>query len=324
MNATSILWRAVLALSVLTTNAVAAEPAFPTKTVSIVVPFAPGGPTDVVVRPLAQRLAEKWGQPVILDQRSGANGIIAAQYTIKAPADGYTLMFGISGLIQNLSLQKKQPYDFFKDLTPVALIGRQANGVAVSSNSPYKTIGDLVAALKTDGGKMSYGSFGIGSSSHIYGQLLNSKLGGSMPHVAYRGEGPLMPDLMTGRVSLAFVSAATAVIRSKDGTLRVLAVTGPDRLPMLPEVPTLAEVGLSGFDLLGWWGIFMPTGVPAAVAEKISRDVHAVLREPEMRARLGDYALVPDEANSAQLTNAFKAEFKSWDALIKRFNISAD
>lgn len=299
---------------------------FPSKTVTVVMPFAAGGPSDQLVRPVAQRLSTIWKQSVILDPRSGANGIIATQFAMRAPPDGHTLLHGTIGLVQNLSLHKRVPYDFSRDLQPVAIFGRQPQVIVVPTSSPYNNIGELIAAIKANRQAFSFGSVGNGSSSHIFGELLNRTLGTQMPHVAYKGEAALLPDLVTGRIPMSFVSAATAVVRERSQNLRSLAVSGTSRLPMLPNVPTLAESGMAGFELTGWYAMFLPAGVPNVVANKISADLQAVIAEPEIQAKLDELALLPQRKRQSipELVAEMRADEVAWTRAIKALNISSD
>lgn len=297
---------------------------YPSKAVTIVVPYPAGGSADAMMRPIAERLGKLWHQPVVVENRSGANGIVATQYVLAAPADGHTVLLHLTGFIQNLSLYRKLPYDPFKDLTPLTQIGTQTMGLAVSSTSPYNSLQALASAVKARPADFSYGSFGIGSTGHIFGELLKTRLQADMPHVPYRGEGPMLPDVMSGRVPLAFVSAATAATRQKDKTLRILAVTGPQREAALPDVPTLAELGYKGFEPVGWYGLFVPAATPKTVADKISADVRSVMRQPDIAARLRDLSIEPTGTTQAEFAQLLKTDHGRWDALIKQFRIELE
>lgn len=311
---------ALLAKDLFTISPAAAEERFPSRPVTVVSPYAVGGSTDAILRPILARLSEIWRQPVILDLKSGANGVIATQYAIRSPADGYTILYGSTGLIQNQIQMKPQPYDFVNDLTPVALLGLLSLAVAVPASSPIENVEDLLKAIKNDPATFSYGSYGVGSSSHIYGVLLSEKLGVNIPHIPYRGEGPLLQDLIPARIPFSFISAAGALAASNN--LRILAVTGPQRLPTLPNVPTLAERGITGFELVGWTGIFVPRGIPLAVEAKIYADVRKVLDEPSIRARLSDQAFIPVNLDLEGIQRLMQEDFRGWDALIRRLGVA--
>lgn len=234
------------------------------------------------------------------------------------------MLFHVTGLIQTLALYKTPPYDPFRDLLPLALIGRQATALAVSASSPYTTLQALGDAVRARPADFSFGSYGNGSTSHIYGELLRATWKVDIPHVPYRGEGPLLPELMTGRTPMAFVSAATAVTRQKDRTLRILAVAAPRRTPMLPDVPTFAEQDIQGFDLTGWFGLFVSSATPQAIVQKMTADVRQVLNESEISTRLRDLALEPASDTPPEITRFMKEDQQRWAALIRRFNITLE
>ncbi|QRR33989.1 tripartite tricarboxylate transporter substrate binding protein [Hydrogenophaga sp. YM1] len=299
-----------------------AQTGFPSKPVTLIVPYGAGGSADVMARSLGDKLSKAWNVPVVVENRSGANGIVATQALMKAPADGHTILMHLTGVIQNASLYKKLPYDPFADIVPVTQIGTQPMGLAVGSKSPYKNVQSLVQALSSDPSRGSYGSFGTGSTGHIFGELLRSAARSEMPHVPYRGEAPMIPEIMTGRVDVGFVSTATAAERGNDGTLRILAVTGSKRQPTLPSVPTMDEAGLKGFDIVGWYGLFVPKGTPAKTVERIAEDTKAALARPEMVYRFKQLAIEPTGTTPKQFETIMREDFRRWDALIKRFNIT--
>ena len=236
----------------------------------------------------------------------------------------HTILMHLTGVIQNLSLYKKLPYDPFADIVAVTQLGTQPMGLAVSPQSPYKDVSSLIKAMGNDQAKGAYGSFGTGSTGHIFGELLRSTAHSNMPHVPYRGEAPMIPEIMTGRVDLGFVSMATAAERGTDKTLRILAVTGPKRQPAMPNVPTMGEVGLKGFDIVGWYGLFVPKGTPARTVEQISEDAKAASASPEMASRFKQLAIDPTGTSPKQFEAILHEDFRRWDALIKRFNIAVE
>ncbi|MFM9924459.1 tripartite tricarboxylate transporter substrate binding protein [Variovorax sp. H27-G14] len=298
--------------------------AFPRKAVTIVVPYPAGGSADALIRPVAEKLSRIWGQPVVVDNRTGANGIIATQAVMRAEPDGHTILLHLTGFIQNASLYRKLPYDPFKDLVPVTQLGTQPMGLAVGPASPYTSVSALAAGLKAHAGDVSFGSFGIGSTGHIFGELLKQNMGVQMPHVAYRGEGPMLIDLISGRVSVAFVSSATAAVRQKDQTLRILAVTGPHRLASMQQVPTLSEAGMKGYDLVGWYGFFLPKNTPAAVAERIAADTRTVLAQPDIVQRMRELEIEPSGTSPADFAKLLRSDYAKWDGLIKQFKIELE
>jgi tripartite-type tricarboxylate transporter receptor subunit TctC len=301
-----------------------AQANFPSRTVTMVVPFASGGPSEPLLRPVVERLSKLWGQPVILDNKPGANGIIGTQLVMRAPGDGHTILYHLTGMVQNALLSGDAKYDPFKDFKPVVLFGTQPLVLATSTQNPYPDVKSLLEAARKPGTNLSYGSVGAGSTYHIYGELLASKAGVPLPHVAYKGMAPLLNDLVPGRLPVSFVTPVAAVQFSKDGRLRPLGVTGTRRLRELPDVPTLAEAGQSGFELLGWYGLFLPASTPDALVERISRDVRAILQEPEMQQRLRDQYIEPVPLGPAELVVQMRSDYQKWGELIRRFNIKLE
>lgn len=297
---------------------------YPGKVVTIVGPNAVGGPADTLIRPIADKLSKMWGQPVVIDTKTGANGMIASQYVAKAAPDGYTILLALTGMIQNPSLYKNVPYDAFADFRPITQLGTQPMGLAVPTNSPYRDVGSLVAAIRAKPAQSTYGSFGTGSSAHIFGELLRSSAKLDIQHVPYRGDAALMPDLLSGRVQTAFVAANTAASRAKDKSLRILAVTGPTRLRDLPDVPTLAELGYKGFEPIGWYGLFVPAGTPQEIVDKIATDVRAVVRQPDISDRMHELIIEPTATSPEEFGSLMKTDFVKWRNLIKSANIELE
>ena len=297
---------------------------YPAKAVTIVVPYAAGGAADAMIRPIAEALSNRWRQPVVVDNRPGANGIIATQLISKAAPDGYTLLLNLTGIVQNLSLYKKVPYDPFKDLQAITQLGTQPMGLAVAPTTPYRNIGALLDAARATPGKFSYGSFGTGSTGHIYGELLRSTAKLEVTHVPYKGEALMLPDLIGGRIQLGFVSASTAATRHRDKSLRILAVTGPRRIGAMADVPTLDELGYKGFEAVGWYGLFAPAGTPRPLVDKIAADARAVLQSTDIVARLRDQAIDPTGTSPDDFAKLLRADYAKWDGLIKTFKIELE
>jgi len=292
---------------------------------TIVVPYAGGGAADPVVRPLAQRLQERLGRPVVVDNRPGANGLIGTQHVLRQPADGNTILYHITSLIQNVALSRAKPaYDFNKDIQPLVLLGRQSVVLVVPGASPYRTFPDLAKAVRASPTSFAYGSYGSGSTSHIYGEALRAALNVEMPHAAFRGTAPLVQEMLGGRIPMAFVSATTAIERDKDKTLRAVAVASDRRMELLPHVPTLAEMGYPGFESTGWWGLFLRSGTPPAEADLLLSTIRDILREQDMQARLRLAGLEPSEEGPEQIAAGMRADYRHWEALSRRFNITSD
>lgn len=298
--------------------------AFPTKAVTIVVPYPAGGPSDIVARALADKLSARWSQPVVVENKTGANGIIATEAVARSPADGHTLLLHLTGYIQNASLYRKLPYDPSRDFKPLVQIGTQPMALAVSESSPIRSMDDLGATARNTAAAASYGSFGAGSTGHIFGELLNANLKTAAPHVPYRGESPMLMDLIAGRVTYGFVSSTAAVNRMKDQSLRILAVSGTRRFAQLPQVPTLTELGFSGYDIVGWYGLFAPVRTPASTSALIEADVLAVLGTPEIKERLKELAIEPTGLPASAFGAELQEDAAKWDRLIKRFQITLD
>lgn len=292
---------------------------------TIVVPYAGGGAADPVVRPLAQKLQERLGRTVIVDNRPGANGLIGTQHVLRQPADGNTILYHITSLIQNVALSRSKPaYDFNKDIQPLVLLGRQSVVLVVPGASPYRTFPDLAKAIKATPVSFAYGSYGSGSTSHIYGEALRAALNVEIPHAAFRGTAPLVQEMLGGRIPMAFVSATTAIERDNDKSLRAVAVASSKRMELLSHVPTLAEMGYTGFESTGWWGLFLRSGTPAAVADPLLATIRSVLQEPDMQARLRQAGLEPSAETPEQIAANMKKDYQHWESLSQRFNISVD
>jgi tripartite-type tricarboxylate transporter receptor subunit TctC len=300
----------------------AAADAFPNKMVKIVVPYSAGGSTDAIMRMIAEQLAREWGQPVIIENRPGANGILGAQAVTKAPADGYTALFSLTGLIQNQSLYKKIPYDTMRDLAPVSMIGISPIVYVVGAESPIKTLKDYVAHIKAT--PSAFGSFGAGSTAHLYGEQIATVAGVPMTHVPYKGEQPMLTDLVSGRVSGGFISPATGLAQARGGKLRILATTGARRSKLMPDVPTFIEQGMAGFEPLGWYGLFVPAGTPADIVAKFSADVNRIAKKPEIVARLYDFGMEPVGTTPEEFTSTIREDLQKWDRLIKKSGIQLD
>ena len=262
---------------------------YPTKPIKLIVPFATGGGNDTVARSIAQQLSITLGQPVIVDNKAGAGGIIGADMAAKAPADGYTLFLGgVGSLAVNPQVMQKIPYDPFKDFAPIILLASAPSVVAVSPSQPFKTIQDMTAFAKKNPNRLNYASNGNGSSSHVATVLYESMADVEMAHIPYKGLAPAMTDLMSGQVQLMFSSMVAIVPQIKAGKLRALAVTGSKRSPLLPDVPTLAESGLPGYEAGSWYGLLAPAGTPAEIIQKLNQESAKGLRQVSVRSALSN------------------------------------
>jgi len=262
---------------------------YPNKPIKLIVPFATGGGNDTVARSIAQQLSITLGQPVIVDNKAGAGGIIGADMAAKAPADGYTLFLGgVGSLAVNPQVMQKIPYDPFKDFAPIILLASAPSVVAVSPSQPFKTIQDMTAFAKKNPNRLNYASNGNGSSSHVATVLYESMADVEMAHIPYKGLAPAMTDLMSGQVQLMFSSMVAIVPQIKAGKLRALAVTGTKRSALLPDVPTLAESGLPGYEAGSWYGLLAPAGTPVEIIQKLNQESAKGLRQVSVRSALSN------------------------------------
>ena len=288
------------------------QPAFPSRPIKFIVPFTPGGATDLVGRLLAARLQESWGQNVIVENRPGASGMIGTEQVARAPADGHTVLVAITTHIQNSAIFAKVPYDPLKDFEPISQICLSYLVLVVRPDFPAKDIQEFVALVKANPGKYSFGSFGTGSSSHIVGEGFARQAGLDMAHVPYKGSAPMTSDLLGGQVPCAFADVSTATQHIAAGKLRPLVVSGDRRAPLLATVPTLAESGYRGFEALGWVGVLLAAGTPKPIVEKYSKEMVRIVKLPEVRARLYEQTLMPVGDNAESFARTLKRDMALW------------
>ncbi len=301
-----------------------AQETWPSKPVRMVVPFAPGGSTDVIARMLGQKLSLMWGQPVVIENRAGAGGNVGADVVAKAAADGYTLLFASGSITINPQLYKRMPFDTRKDLVPITNAAQGPMLVVVPDASPAKTLKDLIAMAKAKPGSVNFGSAGVGSQVHMAAENFADAAGVDISHVPYKGEAPAYTDLIGGQIQMMVGNFAAASALLGPGRLRALAVTSPQRSPLLPDVPTAAESGLPGFENTGWFGLLAPTGTPADVLGKLHRDTQKVLAETETKARLYVQGMVPVGNASADFAKAMDREMLRWAEVVKNRKLSAN
>jgi tripartite-type tricarboxylate transporter receptor subunit TctC len=296
-----------------------------TKPVSIVVAYAPGGQGDVFARLVSEKLSTIYKQPVVVDNKPGVSGTVGTRVAAKAKNDGYTLLLGQTGEITvNRLLIKDMGYDPMKELVPVVLIGNAPLVMLAPVDAPYNTVQEFIQMARAKPGDFSYGSVGAGTPGHLSAVALGLGAKLNMVHVPYKGVGPLLSDLMAGRLQAFFSSASAAMPQIKGGKLKALGVTTPKRMNSLPEVPTIAESGLPGFSYTLWGGLFAPAGTPAAVIDSLNREVNAVLAMPEIRTRLeADNVAVPKNT-PAEFADYVKAESVKFEKLIKEANVKVD
>ncbi|AOZ03373.1 MFS transporter [Cupriavidus sp. USMAHM13] len=299
-----------------------AQDKWPSKPINYVVPFAAGGTTDVLGRLIGQRLSVALGQPVVVENRAGAGGNIGSDYVAKAPPDGYTLVGGtISSHAINVSLYPRMPYDPVKQFQPVALIGTLPNVLVVNADSPWKSVQDVIAAARVPGTQVTFGSSGNGTSQHLAGELFAKLADVKLLHVPYKGSSPAMQALLGKQVDLVFENSVAAMPLIQSGKLRALATTGSKRAGELPDVPTLAEAGLKGYEIVSWQAIFAPAGTPAPVVDRLAGEIGKILADPAVRGRLAQLGIEPSGAGPAQLGAFQKAEVAKWGQLVKSAGI---
>lgn len=312
------------ALVALLPNFVAAE-TYPSRLVHLINPFAVGGPTDLLARTVGQQLSEAWGQPVVVEARPGAAGSIGVKYVAEAPADGYMLLVMPTGTaVVNPHLYPKLPYDTFSDFTPVALLATEDNVLVVSPDLKVRSMQDLIVMARANPGKLSFASPGVGSQAHIAGELLKSMAGVDMLHVPYKGMAPAMNDLLGGHVSFMFLTMSTALSQVQAGRLKPLGVASQVRSSAAPDLPTIAEQGLSDFKAVSWYALMAPAGTPAEVVRKIADECARALREPRVAERLRALGLNPVGSSSPELAALLRREHAFWGKFVRRTGIRAE
>ncbi|MGO4763249.1 Bug family tripartite tricarboxylate transporter substrate binding protein [Cupriavidus sp. 2KB_3] len=315
--------RAAVLLACLPTLALAGpEDSYPDKAVRIVVPFAAGGSTDVVARILAEKLQEQFKQPFVVDNRAGASGNIGAELVAKSPADGYTLLMGATGILSiNDHLYGKLNYNAAKDFVPVSYATQNANILVVSPGMPATNVADLVQLAKTRPGALSFASSGPGSSTHLSGELFKSMTGVSMLHVPYKGSSAALTDLLGGNVTMLFDNAPSSIGFVQQGKLKALAVTSRKRLPGLPNVPTLDEAGVKGYESLSWSGVVAPAATPRAIVLKLNRAIDAILKSDDVKAKLLNLGVEPVGGSPEDFGRLIQAEHDKWGKVISSAQI---
>ncbi len=298
---------------------------WPTRPVRLISPFAPGGGADITSRAVAQKLSTSLGQQVLVENRGGAGGMIGVDIATKAPADGYTIVMGTIGPIAiNPSLYKKMTYDPMRDLIPVSQAANALNVLVVHPSLPAKNVKEMIAIAKTRPGQMNYGSSGPGATDHLSGELFNVLAGVKMVHVPYKGGAPAMLDLVSGNVQVVFSTVSTAIAAMDSKRVRPLAMTGSQRFELMPELPTVAEAGLKGFEVNNWYGIFLPTGTPKEIVTRLNADVVKALAAPDVKKRLLEAGIVATSSSPEGFTAYVKAEATKWAKVIKDANITVE
>ena len=299
--------------------------AYPAKPIRMIVPFTPGGSTDILGRTIGQQLNVAWGQPVVIENVAGAGGSIGADKVAKAPADGYTLLMGhIGTLAVTPSLYPKLPYDPIKAFAAVAWVARVPNMLVVHPSVPVKTVKELVAYVKANPGKVNYGSGGNGSAAHIATEYFKLQTQTQMQHVPYKGTAPAVTDLVAGQIQLMFTGVPAVINQVKAGQLRALAVSSPHRVAAVPDLPTVAENGYPGFEADQWYGIVAPAGTPPAIVKKLNLQINKLLASPEIATRLASEGAEPTPNPPEVFAKLITTELARWATVIKAGNVKAE
>ncbi len=301
----------------------AAQADYPNRPVRWVLGFAPGGPTDIVVRIIAQNLSERLGQPFVIENRPGAGGNIATQAVVNAPPDGYTLLAMAHFNAINATLYKQLPFNFIRDMVPVAGMVQMPNVLEVHPSVPAKSVAEFIAYLKANGDKVSYASAGSGSSAHLATELFKAMTGTSMQHVPYRGSGPALVDMLSGQVTVIFDTLSSSVQYIRDGKLRALGVTTAARSAALPDTPSIAET-VAGYEVTAWFGIAVPKGTPQPIVDKLNREINTTLADPKIQARFAELGAVPFPATPAQMVAFVAAETEKWGKAVQFSGATVD
>jgi tripartite-type tricarboxylate transporter receptor subunit TctC len=301
----------------------AAQSPFPSKPVHIFVPYAAGGGVDILARTLGDVVSRQWGQTVVVENRPGAGGVVASQALVASPPDGYTLIVVASGHATNPFLYPKIPYDTFKDFTPISLLASSPNILLVRTDSPFKTLGDMIAQARSKPGSLSFGHAGTGTSTHLAGELLKNLAKIDLNAIPYKGGAPSINDLLGGQIPMSFNNGPESVGQLEAGTVRALAVTTASRASFLPNVPSMAEA-VSGYDTEVWWGLLGPAGMPADLIAKLSHDFVAALNTDPVKERLGKLGASPIGSSPSEFDAKIRADARKWGPIIEAAGMKAE
>jgi tripartite-type tricarboxylate transporter receptor subunit TctC len=300
----------------LAADSASAQATFPARPVRMVVGFAPGGGTDIIARIVAQKLGERWGQAVVVDNRPGASGNIGAELVARSAPDGYTLLMAFSSHASNPALSRL-PFDIERDFTSITQVGSAPMVVAANPVLPAKTLGELIGYARAHPGAVKFGSSGVGTPVHLAGELMMQLTGISMVHVPYKGIAPAMAAVLAGDIQVTYAAVLSGLQHFRSGRLRPLAIASRTRYPALPDVPTAAEAGLTGYEIDFWYALLGPGGMPAALAERIQRDTAALLNSPDMKESLAAQGCIAVGGTPEALTALIRAEYQLWSKVVK-------
>lgn len=315
---------AAAAAAFIVMTADAGAQSWPTKTIHMVVPFPAGGSADTLARLLGQKISPDLGQPIIIDNKPGAGGNIGTEFAAKAPADGYTILMTPSSFASQPSLYSKLDWDPVRDFTPVALIATTPNILVVGTSVPAHSVKELIALAKSEPGKLSYGSGGVGATNHLAGELFKRMTGTQIVHVPYRGNPLAVIDVMSGQVTMMFDFMITSLPHVKAGKLRALAVTGARRSPQVPDLPTVAEAGVPGYEASTWFAVMAPAGTAPAIVATLNQRLNAALKLPDVRARLDQLGAEPLGGSPEDAARLLKSEIGKWADVIKAAHIQIE
>jgi tripartite-type tricarboxylate transporter receptor subunit TctC len=298
--------------------------AYPSKPVRLLVPFPPGGAVDIVARTLGDELTRRWGQSVVIENRPGAGGTIASQAAATSAPDGYTLILVASGHALNPYFYAKLPYDPFNDFTPISLVGSSPNMLLVRSDSPFRSVAQVLAGARAKPGYLSYGHAGNGTSPHLAGELLKYLAKVDIAAIPYKGGAPSLNDLIGGHIPLTFNNIPESIAQIRAGTVRALGVTSAVRSPVLPDVPTIAEAGVPDYDTGVWWGFLGPAGLPVEIKAKLAKDCAEAVNAPAVVERLRSLGAVPIGSTGDEFADFIRAEYEKWGPVIKAAGIKGE
>jgi len=298
---------------------------YPNRSITMVVAFPAAGTTDILARLIGQKLTEKFKQTVVVENRPGAGGNIGTAYVAKAPPDGYTIMMGTIGTQSiNPSLYKKMPYDAAKDFVPITRAAMVPNLLVVNKDAPFNTLPEMMAYEKANPGKLTYGSSGNGTTLHLSGELFNLMAGSKITHIPYKGSTPAVADLMGGQISMIFDNMPSVIQQVKSGRLKALAVTSAQRNPQLPEIPTIQELGVAGYEVWSWFGLLAPAATPKPIVDKLNASIVDIIKQSDVQAKIIELGAVPVPETSAEFGAFIEAETLKWAKVIKEANIGMD
>ena len=298
---------------------------YPNRSITMVVAFPAAGTTDILARLIGQKLTDKFKQTVVVENRPGAGGNIGTAFVAKAPPDGYTIMMGTIGTQSiNPSLYKKMPYDAAKDFVPITRAAMVPNLLVVNKDAPFNTLPEMMAYGKANPGKLTYGSSGNGTTLHLSGELFNLMSGSKITHIPYKGSTPAVADLMGGQISMIFDNMPSVIQQVKSGRLKALAVTSAQRNAQLPEIPTIQELGVVGYEVWSWFGLLAPAATPKPIVDKLNATIVDIIKQPDVQAKIIELGAVPVPETSAEFGAFIEAETLKWAKVIKEANIGMD